>query len=76
MTQMGTVQGLFQVFVRQAGQDQYKDGAAGFDVNTATKWFEWGKKIQDLRGRPERASRSRTGRRRWTSPCSPPGRPR
>ncbi|MGP4917370.1 ABC transporter substrate-binding protein [Brachybacterium tyrofermentans] len=47
MTQMGTVQGLFQVFVRQAGQDQYKDGAAGFDVDTATKWFEWGKKIQD-----------------------------
>ncbi|MGP5007084.1 ABC transporter substrate-binding protein [Brachybacterium tyrofermentans] len=47
MTQMGSVQGLFQVYVRQAGQDQYKDGAAGFDVDTATKWFEWGKKIQD-----------------------------
>ncbi|MEE1617671.1 ABC transporter substrate-binding protein [Brachybacterium sp. J153] len=47
MTQMGTVQGLFQLWARQAGQDQYKDGAAGFDAATATEWFEWSKKIQD-----------------------------
>ena len=52
MTQMGSVQGLFQVWVRQAGQDQYKDGAAGFDVDTATKWFEWAKEIQDSEAGP------------------------
>ncbi len=53
MTQMGSVQGLFQVFVRQAGQDQYKDGAAGFDVDTATKWLEWAKEIQDTKAGPD-----------------------
>ncbi|GAA1489784.1 ABC transporter substrate-binding protein [Brachybacterium sacelli] len=47
MTQMGMIQGLFQVYVRQSGQDQYKDGAAGFDAATATAWFELAKKIQD-----------------------------
>jgi multiple sugar transport system substrate-binding protein len=52
MTQMGSVQGLFQVYVRQAGQDQYKDGAAGFDLDTATKWFEWAKTIQDTKAGP------------------------
>ena len=52
MTQMGSVQGLFQVYVRQAGQDQYKDGAAGFDLDTATKWFEWAKSIQDTKAGP------------------------
>ncbi|HEX7350421.1 ABC transporter substrate-binding protein [Brachybacterium sp.] len=52
MTQMGSVQGLFQVYVRQAGQDQYKDGAAGFDVETATAWFEWAKKIQEDKAGP------------------------
>ncbi|MGP9707224.1 ABC transporter substrate-binding protein [Brachybacterium sp. AOP24-D1-21] len=52
MTQMGSVQGLFQVYVRQAGQDQYKDGAAGFDAATATKWFEWAKKVQDEEAGP------------------------
>ncbi|WP_114856181.1 ABC transporter substrate-binding protein [Brachybacterium sp. YJGR34] len=52
MTQMGPVQGLFQVWVRQAGQDQYKDGAAGFDAETATAWFEWAKKVQDTGAGP------------------------
>ena len=52
MTQMGTVQGLFQVYVRQAGQDQYKDGEAGFDAETAAEWFEWAKKIQDTEAGP------------------------
>ena len=53
MTQMGTVQGLFQVYVRQAGQDQYKDGAAGFDLETATAWFEWTKRIQEEKACPD-----------------------
>lgn len=53
MTQMGTVQGLFQVYVRQAGQDQYKDGAAGFDAATATEWFEWGQRIQESGAGPD-----------------------
>ena len=53
MTQMGSVQGLFQVWVRQAGQDQYKDGAAGFDAPTATAWFEWAKRIQDSGAGPD-----------------------
>ncbi|PCC33559.1 ABC transporter substrate-binding protein [Brachybacterium alimentarium] len=53
MTQMGSIQGLFQVYVRQAGQDQYKDGAAGFDAKTATSWFEWSKKIQDSGAGPD-----------------------
>lgn len=53
MTQMGSVQGLFQVFVRQSGQDQYKDGAAGFDAPTATAWFEWAKKVQDTKAGPD-----------------------
>src|SRR5690606_2724991 len=53
MTQMGTVQGLFQVYVRQAGQDQYKDGGAGFDLETATAWFEWTKRIQDEKACPD-----------------------
>jgi len=52
MTQMGSVQGLFQVYVRQAGQDQYKDGAAGFDLETATAWFDWAKMIQDSKAGP------------------------
>jgi len=52
MTQMGTVQGLFQLWVRQAGQDQYKDGKAGFDAAAATSWFEWAKKIQDSKAGP------------------------
>ena len=52
MTQMGTVQGLFQLWVRQAGQDQYKDGKAGFDAKAATAWFEWSKKIQDTKAGP------------------------
>ena len=52
MTQMGSVQGLFQVYVRQAGQDQYKDGEAGFDAETAAEWFEWAKKIQDTEAGP------------------------
>lgn len=53
MTQMGTVQGLFQVYVRQAGQDQYKDGGAGFDLDTATAWFDWTKKLQDSGASPD-----------------------
>ena len=53
MTQMGTVQGLFQVYVRQAGQDQYADGGAGFDLDTATAWFEWTKRIQDEKACPD-----------------------
>ena len=53
MTQVGSVQGLFQVWVRQAGQDQYKDGAAGFDAPTATAWFEWAKRIQDSGAGPD-----------------------
>lgn len=53
MTQMGTVQGLFQVYVRQAGQDQYKDGGAGFDAATGTAWFEWTKKLQDSGACPD-----------------------
>ncbi|GAA4518937.1 extracellular solute-binding protein [Brachybacterium paraconglomeratum] len=53
MTQMGTVQGLFQVYVRQAGQDQYKDGGAGFDAATGTAWFEWVKQLQDSGACPE-----------------------
>ncbi|GAA1485621.1 ABC transporter substrate-binding protein [Brachybacterium fresconis] len=47
MSQLGTIQGLFQIYVRQAGQDQYKDGAAGFDAETAAAWFEWAQKAQD-----------------------------
>ena len=64
MTQMGMIQGLFQVYVRQAGQDQYKDGGAGFDAETATAWFEYAKKIQETGAGPgasesvEDASRS------------------
>lgn len=52
MTQVGTVQGLFQLWVRQAGQDQYEDGKAGFDAKAATSWFEWSKKIQDTKACP------------------------
>lgn len=52
MTQVGTVQGLFQLWVRQAGQDQYEDGRAGFDAKAATSWFEWSKKIQDTKACP------------------------
>jgi multiple sugar transport system substrate-binding protein len=47
------VQGLFQVWVRQAGQDQYKDGGAGFDLASATAWFEWAKRIQDSGAGPD-----------------------
>ena len=53
MTQMGGVQGMFQVYVRQSGQDQYKDGAAGFDAETATAWFEWAKKVQESGAGPD-----------------------
>src|SRR5699024_1373373 len=52
MTQMGSVQGLIQVYVRQAGQDQYKDGEAGFDAETAAEWVERATKIQDAEGCP------------------------
>lgn len=47
MTQVGTVQGLFQVWMRQMGQDQYADGQAGFDAETATGLFEYAQRIQD-----------------------------
>src|SRR5699024_10083554 len=36
MTQMATIQALFQVWMRQLGQDQYRDGGVGFDAEAAT----------------------------------------
>ena len=53
MTQMATVQALFQVWVRQMGQDQYKDGGAGFDAEAATSLMEYAQRIQDTGAGPD-----------------------
>ena len=53
MTQMATVQALFQVWVRQMGQDQYKDGGAGFDAEAATSLMEYAQRIQETGAGPD-----------------------
>lgn len=53
MTQMATVQALFQVWVRQLGQDQYRDGGAGFDAEAATSLMEYAQRIQDTGAGPD-----------------------
>ncbi len=52
MSQIGTVQALFQVWVRQKGQDQYKDGGPGFDAATATSLLEFAQRIQETGAGP------------------------
>ncbi|MGP9536391.1 ABC transporter substrate-binding protein [Brachybacterium sp. AOP43-C2-M15] len=51
-SQFGGVQALFQVWVRQMGQDQYKDGGAGFDVDAATSLLEYALRLQDSEASP------------------------
>ncbi|MGY5765235.1 ABC transporter substrate-binding protein [Brachybacterium sp. DNPG3] len=53
MTQIATVQAVFQIWVRQKGQDQYKDGGPGFDAATATSLFEFAQQIQDTGAGPD-----------------------
>ena len=53
MTQMATVQALFQVWVRQMGQDQYKDGGVGFDAEAATSLMEYAQRIEDTGAGPD-----------------------
>lgn len=53
MTQIATVQAVFQVWMRQKGQDQYKDGAPGFDAATATSLFEFAQKLQETGACPD-----------------------
>ena len=52
MSQVGTVQGLFQVWVRQLGQDQYRDGGPGFDVDSATQFYDLALRAQDTGAAP------------------------
>lgn len=53
LSQIGPVQALFQVWVRQKGQDQYKDGGPGFDAETATSLLEFALRIQESGAGPE-----------------------
>lgn len=53
MTQMATIQALFQVWVRQMGQDQYKDGGVGFDVEAATSLMEYAQRIEETGAGPD-----------------------
>src|SRR5690625_6287902 len=53
MTQMATVQALVQVWVRQMGQDQYKDGGVGFDAEAATSLMEYAQRIEETGAGPD-----------------------
>lgn len=53
MSQMGGVQGVFQLYVRQLGQDQYNAEGVGFDPAAATQFLEWGKSLQDTKACPD-----------------------
>lgn len=53
VSQIGPVQGLFQVWVRQMGQDQYKDGGPGFDAAAGASLLEFAKRIQDSKAGPD-----------------------
>ena len=53
MSQIAPVQALFQVWVRQQGQDQYKDGGPGFDATVGTSLLEFAQRIQDSGAGPE-----------------------
>ncbi|MFC7457536.1 ABC transporter substrate-binding protein [Brachybacterium sp. GCM10030267] len=53
VSQLGPVQGMFQVWARQQGQDQYKDGGPGFDASVATSLLEYALRIQDSGAGPD-----------------------
>src|SRR5690625_5059122 len=53
MTQMATIQALFQVWMRQLGQDQYRDGGVGFDAEAATSLMEYAQRIEDTGAGPD-----------------------
>ena len=53
ISQIAPVQALFQVWVRQMGQDQYKDGGPGFDASVGTSLLEFAKRIQDSEAGPD-----------------------
>ncbi|WP_422115872.1 ABC transporter substrate-binding protein [Brachybacterium sp. UNK5269] len=53
VSQIGLIQAAFQVWVRQQGQDQYKDGGVGFDAATATSFLEFTQRIADSTAGPD-----------------------
>src|SRR5699024_5048987 len=53
MTQMATVQVLFQVWVRQMGHELFKDGGVGFDAEAATSLMEFAQRIEDTGAGPD-----------------------
>ncbi len=56
LSQIGLIQAAFQVWVRQQGQDQYKDGGVGFDAATATSFLEFTQRIEDSTAGPSASS--------------------
>ena len=47
VAQIGLIQAAFQVWVRQQGQDQYKDGGVGFDAAGATSFLDLVQRIEE-----------------------------
>src|SRR5690625_5919017 len=68
MTQMVTIHVLFQLWMRQLGHDQYRDGGVGFDAEAATSLMEYAQRIEDTGAGPdastsvEDAAQSQIGR--------------
>src|SRR5690625_5648075 len=53
MTQMVTIHVLFQLWMRQLGHDQYRDGGVGFDAEAATSLMEYAQRIEDTGAGPD-----------------------
>lgn len=53
ISQLGLIQAVFQVWMRQLGQDQYSEEGVGFDVGAATEFYEFGKRLQEEGAGPQ-----------------------
>ncbi|MFC0672723.1 ABC transporter substrate-binding protein [Brachybacterium hainanense] len=53
MAQIGGVQAVFQLFMRQLGQDQYSADGVGFDAAAAKQLLDWSLTLQDTKAAPD-----------------------
>lgn len=53
VAQLGLIQNVFQVYMRQLGKDQYTADGVGFDAEDATEFFTFGHELQESGAAPD-----------------------
>lgn len=53
VAQLGLIQNVFQVYMRQLGKDQYTADGVGFSAEDATEFFTFGRELQESGAAPD-----------------------